>query len=74
LGAGILALSAVEGFAFYTLGYFAVTAGLLAKNGDLIGNKHWHQLSSAWSQELFGGLLSFLLSWTLSYALVHGIR
>ena len=26
-----------------------------------------------WSQEVFNGLLSFVLSWTLSFALVHGM-
>jgi hypothetical protein len=25
-----------------------------------------------WSAEVFNGLLSFVLSWTLSFALVHG--
>jgi len=44
----------------------------LAKNGDITGLKHWRNAFDAWSLEIFGGLLSFVLSWTLSYALVHG--
>jgi hypothetical protein len=73
LGAGILALSAWQGFVFYLVGYLAVTACVLAKNGDMVGTKHCQTSYEAWSSQIFGGLLSFVLSWTLSYALVHGI-
>ena len=74
LGAGILALSAWQGFLFYLFGYFAVMACVLSKNGDLAGTKHWQTSYEVWSSQIFGGLLSFMLSWTLSYALVHGIQ
>lgn len=50
----------------------AVTAALLVKNGNLAGTEYWRSGYEAWSQEVFNGLLSFVLSWTLSYALVHG--
>jgi len=72
LGAGILALSAWHGFLFYLIGYMAVTAALLVKNGNLAGTEYWRSGYEVWSQEVFSGLLSFVLSWTLSYALVHG--
>jgi hypothetical protein len=72
LGAGILALSAWQGFVFYLVGYLAITGALLAKAGDLTGTRYWKGGFDVWSQEVFSGLLSFVLSWTLSYALVHG--
>ena len=55
------------------MGYVAVTVCLLVKAGDFLGSeKHWPSSLQVWSQELFSGLLSYLLTWTLSYALVHG--
>lgn len=50
-----------------------MTACLLVKNGDLGGRDYWRSGYEVWSQEVFSGLLSFVLSWTMSYALVHGI-
>jgi hypothetical protein len=50
-----------------------VTACVLAKNGDFAGTQHWQTSYEVWSSQIFGGLLSFVLSWTLSYALVHGM-
>ena len=73
LGAGILALSAWQGFLFYLVGYAAVTLCLLVKTEDITGSKHWRSGFDVWTQEVFNGLLSFVLAWTLSYALVHGI-
>jgi EMC6 len=66
-------LSAWQGFVFYLVGYLAVTACVLAKNGDFARTKHWQTSYEVWGSQIFGGLLSFVLSWTLSYALVHGI-
>ena len=54
------------------VGYIAVTACLVVKSGDLTGSKHWRSGLEMSTLEIFNGLLSFVLSWTLSYALVHG--
>ena len=51
-----------------------MTACVLSKNGDLAGTKHWQTSYEVWNSQILGGLLSFVLSWTLSYALVHGIH
>ena len=58
---------------FYLVGYIAVTGALLVKAGDFTGMRYWKGGFDVWSQEVFSGLLSFVLSWTLSYALVHGM-
>jgi hypothetical protein len=51
-----------------------VNAAILAKSGSVIGEKRfWKSSLDVWSLELFSGLLSFVLSWTLSFALVHGM-
>ena len=73
LGAGILALSAWQGFVFYLVGYIVVTTCLLVKSGSLMGGGYWQSALDVWSLEVFNGLLSFVLSWTLSFALVHGM-
>lgn len=49
-----------------------MTSCLLAKSGSLTGGEYWRSTLDVWSQEVFNGLLSFVLSWTLSFALVHG--
>jgi hypothetical protein len=50
-----------------------VTFCLLGKSGSLAGSGYWQGKFDVWSQEFFNGLLSFVLSWTLSFALVHGM-
>ena len=38
-----------------------------------MGGGYWQSALDVWSLEVFNGLLSFVLSWTLSFALVHGM-
>jgi hypothetical protein len=80
LGAGILALSAWQGFLFYIIGYILVTLAIVTNappNPTSTGTQgtagYFKSYLDVWSQEVFNGLLSFVLSWTLSFALVHGM-
>ncbi|MCJ1283687.1 hypothetical protein MMC26_003018 [Xylographa opegraphella] len=72
IAAGILGLESYPGFIFYLLGTLVVSAlvwGVLAKGKpeDFFESK----LSGLWAQDVFGGLSSFVLTWTLFYGLVR---
>ena len=67
------------------MGYVLVTAGVLVKSargvnkgtrgqgtGTGTRERWFRSMWDGWSAEVFNGLLSFVLSWTLSFALVHG--
>ncbi len=72
IAAGILGLESYPGFLFYLFGTLVVSAliwGVLAhgKPESFFEN----QLSGLWGQDVFGGLSSFVLTWTLFYGLVR---
>ena len=43
------------------------------KTKNIMGRTFFARWWDLWSLEFFNGLLSFVLSWTMSFALVHGM-
>ncbi|MCJ1437072.1 hypothetical protein MMC27_006457 [Xylographa pallens] len=72
IAAGILGLESYPGFLFYLLGTLVVSAlvwGVLAKGQP--ERFFESQISGLWARDVFGGLSSFVLTWTLFYGLVR---
>ena len=72
VAAGVLGLESLQGFFFYFLGTIFISqliSSLLA-NGepDRYFESRWNGL---WGKDVFGGLSSFVLTWTLFYGLVR---
>jgi len=72
IAAGILGLESYSGFIFYLFGTIIVSAlihGMLAEGAP---EKYFEsQLNGLWTKDLFGGLSSFVLTWTLFFGLVR---
>ena len=72
IAAGILGLESYPGFLFYLLGTLVVSVliwGVLAHGKP--ESFFESQLSGLWGKDVFGGLSSFVLTWTLFYGLVR---
>ncbi|MCJ1243031.1 hypothetical protein MMC30_000227 [Trapelia coarctata] len=72
IAAGILGLESYPGFLFYLFGTLVVSAliwGVLAHGKP--ERFFESQLSGLWGKDVFGGLSSFVLTWTLFYGLVR---
>ena len=72
VAAGVLGLESLQGFLFYFLGTIFISqliSSLLAKSEpDRFFESRW---SGLWGKDVFGGLSSFVLTWTLFYGLVR---
>ena len=72
--AGTLGLTGMSGFVFFAAAYAVTSLALLAAKTGFSGVEKYVPGSSAGNQifsGLMGNALSFVLFWTLSYALVH---
>ena len=72
IAAGILGLESIYGFIFYFFGTILVSeliSSLLA--GGKPESFFESQWSGLWGKDVFGGLSSFVLTWTLFYGLVR---
>lgn len=72
VAAGILGLESYPGFLFYLLGTLLVSTLIFFLLAEGMPSRHFQsQLSELWTAEVFGGLSSFVLTWTLFYGLVR---
>lgn len=73
LTAGTLGLSSLAGFAFYLLQHLLVSLLIHFGPGACAGNpdKYFYAVwGDLWGGEVVGGLMGFVLTWTLGYNLV----
>ncbi|KAL2357712.1 Rab5-interacting protein-domain-containing protein, partial [Cryomyces antarcticus] len=71
VAAGILGLESYPGFIFYLLGSLLVSVLVLALRAESNPKQYFHRpLGDLWIGDIFGGLMSFVLTWTLFYGLV----
>lgn len=72
VAAGTLGLESYPGFIFYLVGTSIVSALIFASRADGKPAAFFHSpLGDLWGGEVFGGLSSFVLTWTLFYGLVR---
>lgn len=72
MAAGTLGLESYPGFVFYFLGTFLVSILLFFLGAEGKPSQYFHRpLGDLWGGEVFGGLSSFVLTWTLFYGLVR---
>jgi hypothetical protein len=65
-------LESYPGFAFYFLGTFIVSILLFVMRAEGKPSAYFHKpLGDLWGGEVFNGLSSFVLTWTLFYGLVR---
>jgi hypothetical protein len=72
VAAGILGLESFPGFLFYALGSLVVSVLIFSLRANAQAKSYFHApISDMWVGDLFGGLMSFVLTWTLFYGLVR---
>jgi hypothetical protein len=72
VAAGILGLESFPGFLFYALGSLVVSLLIFSLRANAQAKSYFHApISDMWVGDLFGGLMSFVLTWTLFYGLVR---
>ena len=70
IAAGTLGLESFPGFIFYFIGT-AIVSGLIfsLKTESKPEAYFYYPLGDLWFGDMFGGLMSFVLTWTLFYGL-----
>lgn len=72
VAAGILGLESFPGFLFYALGSLVVSLLIFSLRANVQAKSYFHSpIAELWVGDLFGGLMSFVLTWTLFYGLVR---
>jgi len=72
VAAGTLGLESFPGFLFYALGSLVVSLLLFSLRANAQAKSYFHSpVADLWIGDLFGGLMSFVLTWTLFYGLVR---
>ncbi|GAB7351491.1 hypothetical protein MBLNU459_g2140t3 [Dothideomycetes sp. NU459] len=72
VAAGTLGLESFPGFLFYAVGSLVVSLLIFALRADANPKGFFHSpMSELWMGDLFGGLMSFVLTWTLFFGLVR---
>lgn len=72
VAAGILGLESIPGFLFYALGSFIVSVLIFTLRANTNAKGYFYSpVGDLWVGDLFGGLMSFVLTWTLFYGLVR---
>lgn len=70
VAAGTLGLESFPGFIFYFIATAVVTVLIFVLKAEQKPEKFFFQVvSDLWVGDLFGGLMSFVLTWTLFYGL-----
>ncbi|KAK4952825.1 hypothetical protein LTR66_013538 [Elasticomyces elasticus] len=71
VAAGTLGLESFPGFLFYLFGTLIISLLIYAFRAEGKPNMYFYKpLADLWMGDLFGGLMSFVLTWTLFYGLV----
>ncbi|MCJ1367777.1 hypothetical protein MMC16_006911 [Acarospora aff. strigata] len=72
IAAGILGFESYTGFLFYLVGTLLVSTLIYFLLAEGRPSRYFQsQVSDLWTAEVFGGLSSFVLTWTLFYGLVR---
>ena len=72
VAAGTLGLESYPGFLFYLIGSFIVSVLVFAFRAEGSPKAYFHSpWSDLWLSDIFNGLSSFVLTWTLFYGLVR---
>jgi hypothetical protein len=62
----------LPGFLFYALGSLVVSLLIFFLRANVQAKSYFHApVADLWVGDLFGGLMSFVLTWTLFYGLVR---
>lgn len=70
VAAGTLGLESWPGFVFYFLGTAIVSLLIFSLKADQKAEAYFFRpFSDLWAGDMFGGLMSFVLTWTLFYGL-----
>lgn len=70
VAAGTLGLESYPGFIFYFIGTAIVSILIFALKAESKPEAYFFQpLGDLWFGDMFGGLMSFVLTWTLFYGL-----
>lgn len=70
VAAGTLGLESWPGFIFYFIGTAVVSALIFALKADNRPKAFFfNPVGDLWAGDMFGGLMSFVLTWTLFYGL-----
>ena len=70
MGAGILGLTALYGFAFYIISIFGMWLLILAKAGSHY-ERYFTSRKHLLTNGFFGALFTYILCWTFAYGMVH---
>jgi len=70
LGAGILGLTGLYGFAFYLVAVFGLWLILIAKAGTHY-ERYFTSRRALLTNGFFGGLFTYILCWVFAYGMVH---
>ncbi|KAF2270381.1 hypothetical protein CC78DRAFT_557232 [Lojkania enalia] len=72
VAAGTLGLESYPGFIFYLIGTFIVSGLVFVFRAEGKPSEYFHRpLGDLWGGDVFSGLSSFVLTWTLFYGLVR---
>ncbi|THW00334.1 proliferating cell nuclear antigen [Aureobasidium pullulans] len=72
VAAGVLGLESFPGFLFYALGSLVVSLLIFSLRANVQAKSYFHSpIADLWIGDLFGGLMSFVLTWTLFYGRLH---
>ncbi|EGP88207.1 unnamed protein product [Zymoseptoria tritici ST99CH_1A5] len=70
VAAGTIGLESLPGFIFYFIGTGIVSLLIFSLKAEKKAEAYfWSPGSDLWMGDLFGGLMSFVLTWTLFYGL-----
>ncbi|EME38333.1 hypothetical protein DOTSEDRAFT_48585 [Dothistroma septosporum NZE10] len=70
VAAGTLGLESLPGFIFYFLGTAIVSSLIFSLKAEQNPKAYFFRpLGDLWAGDMFGGLMSFVLTWTLFYGL-----
>ncbi|KAL1311566.1 hypothetical protein AAFC00_001684 [Neodothiora populina] len=72
VAAGTLGLESLPGFLFYAIGTIIVSLLIFVTRTEANPKGFFHSpIADLWIGDAFGGLMSFVLTWTLFYGLVR---
>jgi len=70
MGAGVLGLTGILGFAFYFIAAFGLWLLLIAKAGTQY-DRYFTSRRALLTNGFFGGLFTYILCWVFAYGMVH---
>ena len=71
VASGVLGLESLPGFLFYAIGTLFVSGLIFAFRAEANAQAYFTSVGDLWIGDMFGGLMSFVLTWTLFFGLVR---